>query len=92
MTECNPNLLANDSNACDNNPGDLNKAGGPALATTNGAGKAVLQYKVRVSSTKPVGDGNCLSGGDSSGVACFLVAASVSTQTQIANPRPFSTQ
>lgn len=92
VTECNPNLAGGDAAACDSNPADLNKVGGPKLATTNAAGKAVVQYRVRVSSTKPVGDGNCVAGGDTSGVPCFLVAAVVATQAPIANPVPFFTQ
>jgi hypothetical protein len=91
VTECNAGVAGGDPNACDSNPGDLGKPGGPKLATTNGLGTARLTYKVRVSSTKPVGDGNCLAGGDTSGVPCFLIAADISTQQPVANPSPFTT-
>jgi hypothetical protein len=87
VTECNSNLATNDSNACDSNPADLGKPGGPMLAQTGGKGNARISYKVLVSATKAVGDGNCLPGGDT----CFLLAASVSTQTPVANPTPFTT-
>ncbi len=92
VTECNAGLAGGDSNACNSNPSDLGRAGGPALALTNSVGRAHLEYKVLVSTTRPVGDGNCLPGGDSSGVPCFLIAADVSTQQPIANPVPFTTQ
>jgi hypothetical protein len=92
VTECNSNVAGGDANACDSNPADLGKPGGPALTMTNARGRGVVEYKVLVSSTKPVGDGNCLPGGDSSGVPCFLIAASVSTQQPVANPAPFTTQ
>ena len=91
VTECNANLAGGDSNACDQNPADLGKPGGPMLALTGAKGNARLSYKVLVSSTKPVGDGNCLPGGDSSGVPCFLIAASVATEMPVANPTPFTT-
>ena len=87
VTECNSALATNDPNACDQNPADLNKPGGPMLASTGAKGNARLTYKVLVSSTKPVGDGNCLPGGDT----CFLIAAQVSNQTPVANPVPFTT-
>ena len=87
VTECNSGVAASDPNACDSNPADLGKPGGPMLAETGGKGNARISYKVLVSSTKPVGDGNCLPGGDT----CFLVAASVSTQAPVANPTPFTT-
>jgi hypothetical protein len=87
VTECNSNLAGNDPNACDQNPADLNKPGGPMLAMTGGKGNARISYKVLVSSTKAVGDGNCLPGGDT----CFLIAAQVSNQTPVANPAPFTT-
>jgi hypothetical protein len=92
VTECNVGVAGGDPNACDSNPADLGKPGGPMLATTGGKGTARLSYKVKVSSTKPVGDGNCLPGGDSSGVPCFLIAADISTQQPVANPAPFTTQ
>ena len=95
VTECNENLAGGDPNACNDNPADLGKPGGPALATTNARGRAEVQYKVLVSSTKPVGDGNCLAGGDSSGVPCFLIAADVATEMPLSvagNPAPFTTQ
>ncbi len=91
VTECNANLAGSDPNACDQNPADLGKPGGPKLATTGGKGTARISYKVLVSSTKPVGDGNCLPGGDTSGVPCFLIAADISTQMPVANPTPFTT-
>jgi hypothetical protein len=87
VTECNSNLATNDPNACDQNPSDLNKPGGPMLASTGAKGNARLSYKVLVSATKAVGDGNCLPGGDT----CFLIAASVASQTPVANPTPFTT-
>jgi hypothetical protein len=87
VTECNSNLAGNDPNACDSNPADLGKPGGPMLALTGPNGNARITYKVLVSSTKAVGDGNCLPGGDT----CFLLAASVSTEMPVANPTPFTT-
>jgi hypothetical protein len=91
VTECNSNIESQDPDACNQNPSDLNHAGGPALAMTNAAGKAVLEYRVLVSTTRPVGDGNCLPGGDTSEVPCFLIAASVSSEMPVANPTPFFT-
>ena len=87
VTECNSNLAGNDPNTCDQNPADLGKPGGPMLASVGAKGNARLSYKVLVSSTKAVGDGNCLPGGDT----CFLIAADVATQTPVANPTPFTT-
>ena len=87
VTECNVNLAGSDPNACNQNPADVGKPGGPMLAKTGGQGNARLSYKVLVSSTKPVGDGNCEPGGDT----CFLIAANVATQEPVANPVPFTT-
>jgi hypothetical protein len=87
VTECNAGVAASDPNACDSNPADLGKPGGPMLAQTGGKGNARITYKVLVSATKPVGDGNCLPGGNT----CFLLAAAVATQTPVANPTPFTT-
>ncbi len=87
VTECNSNLATQDPNACDQNPADVGKPGGPMLAKTGSKGNARLSYKVLVSSTKAVGDGNCEPGGDT----CFLIAANVSTQEPVANPAPFTT-
>jgi hypothetical protein len=87
VTECNSNLAGGDSNACNSDPSDLGKPGGPMLAETGPNGNARISYKVLVSATKAVGDGNCLPGGDT----CFLVAASVANQTPVANPTPFTT-
>jgi hypothetical protein len=92
VTECNANVTGGDANACNSNPADLGKPGGPALTETNANGRGVVEYRVLVSSVKMVGDGYCLPGGDSSGVPCFLIAASVSTQQPVANPAPFTTQ
>ncbi len=92
VTECNVNVAGGDPNACNSNPADLGKPGGPALATTNAVGRAHLEYKVLVSSTKMVGDGYCLAGGDTSGIPCFLIAADISTEQPVANPAPFTTQ
>ena len=87
VTECNSGVASSDPNACDSNPSDLGKPGGPMLAETGAKGNARLSYKVLVSSTKAVGDGNCLPGGDT----CFLIAASVANQEPVANPTPFTT-
>ena len=95
VTECNANLAGGDQNACNENPADLGKPGGPALARTNARGRAEIQYKVLVSSTKMVGDGYCLAGGDASGTPCFLIAADVATEMPLSvagNPTPFTTQ
>jgi hypothetical protein len=92
IVECNPNLATGDSAACNQNPARLNKPGGPKIAVTNSAGKAVVKYTVVVGTTKFVGDGVCPPGGGTSGVPCFLVAADVATQTPLANPVPFFTQ
>ena len=41
---------------------------------------------------QPTGDGNCLPGGDTSGVPAPPIAADISTQQPVANPTPFTTQ
>jgi hypothetical protein len=91
VTECDANLAGGDPAACDQNPADLGLPGGPMLATAGKKGNARLSYTVLVSSTQPTGDGNCLPGGDTSGVPCFLIAADISTQMPVANPTPFTT-
>jgi hypothetical protein len=90
ITECNHNLPGGDMNACDSNASDLNKPGGPALAMTDATGTAIFPaYKARVSLTKKVGDTFCSPGGDT----CFILAANVSTMTQLnVPPAPFTTK
>jgi hypothetical protein len=87
IVECNVNLAGGDSNACNQNPADLGKPGGPALAVTNSGGYAAISYKVLVSATKAIGDGTCAPGGDT----CFVLVASVATMMPLGAPVPFST-
>jgi hypothetical protein len=87
ITECNHNLAGGDTAACDSNAADFGKPGGPMIATANANGKVVFEYKVLVSATKALGDGNCSPGGDT----CFIVAANPVSQAPYANPAFFTT-
>jgi hypothetical protein len=50
VTECNVNLAMDDPNACNSNPADVGKSGGPAITPTSATGNATLGYWDRVSS------------------------------------------
>jgi len=88
VVECNANLATMDANACDQNPTDLNKPGGPAIAVEGAAqgGKILISYPVRVSATNPVGDGLCTPGGTTGSPTgtCFLVLADIATEAVVA--------
>ena len=63
VTECNENLAGAATRTCATITQPTLASRGVSPATTNARGRAEVQYKVLVSSTKPVGDGNCLAGG-----------------------------
>jgi len=85
VVECNANLSSGDPNACNQNPEDIGRPGGPALAVEKGtnlllAGNFNIPYPFRVSANNPVGDGLCP---PIPATTCYLVVADINTHTVV---------